>query len=340
MAVPFLLGAGAVGAGILGAAGMMSAKEKNDKAKRISERAEREHKRAVRSFEALETVIKEEMSELGKLKLETLGGPIKNFVLLYKKISNVKFGQKELESGSFLKNLTPEEFKKLELSSMNAGEIITGGISALSTGALAGLGAYGLVGMLASASTGTAISALSGAAATNATLAWLGGGALGTGSLAYGMAGGMAVLGATVLGPAMLVAAFVLDSNADKALTEAKEYSAEVDIAIEKIEAAKMLVEAVRKRVREITEVIIRLSDKLEIFVAKLKTLVNKHLKNNSVDFNDLNETEKETIFNCVNLVMALKTIIEVKIVKDDFKVTDESKTLIQKSRKLISCDN
>lgn len=43
------------------------------------------------------------------------------------------------------------------------------------------------------ASTGTAISSLSGAAATNATLAWLGGGSLAAGG--GGMAAGTAVLG-------------------------------------------------------------------------------------------------------------------------------------------------
>ena len=44
-----------------------------------------------------------------------------------------------------------------------------------------------------SASTGAAISGLTGVAATNATLAWLGGGALSAGG--FGVAGGMAVLG-------------------------------------------------------------------------------------------------------------------------------------------------
>ncbi len=50
-----------------------------------------------------------------------------------------------------------------------------------------------LVASLGTASTGTAISALSGAAATKATIAWLGGGALAAGGL--GIAGGTAVLG-------------------------------------------------------------------------------------------------------------------------------------------------
>ena len=52
----------------------------------------------------------------------------------------------------------------------------------------------GIVATVGTASTGTAISSLSGVAATNATLAWLGGGTLAAGGL--GMAGGAIVLGA------------------------------------------------------------------------------------------------------------------------------------------------
>lgn len=57
-----------------------------------------------------------------------------------------------------------------------------------------------LVASLGTASTGTAISTLSGVAATKATLAWLGGGALAAGGL--GVAGGAVVLGAITVGGA------------------------------------------------------------------------------------------------------------------------------------------
>lgn len=71
-------------------------------------------------------------------------------------------------------------------------------ISGLAVGAT-----WSAVGVLATASTGTAISTLSGVAATNATLAWFGGGSLATGGL--GMAGGTAVLGGLVAVPAIII---------------------------------------------------------------------------------------------------------------------------------------
>ena len=58
-----------------------------------------------------------------------------------------------------------------------------------------------LVASLGTASTGTAISTLSGAAATKATLAWLGGGTLAAGGL--GVAGGAVVLGVLCAGGAL-----------------------------------------------------------------------------------------------------------------------------------------
>ena len=59
-------------------------------------------------------------------------------------------------------------------------------------GAATGTGAMAAVSAFGTASTGTAISTLSGAAASNATLAWFGGGAVAAG--AGGIAIGTAVL--------------------------------------------------------------------------------------------------------------------------------------------------
>jgi len=73
----------------------------------------------------------------------------------------------------------------------------------IGTGTIAGgslaVGSWALVGALGSASTGAAISGLSGVAASNATLAWFGGGALAAGGA--GVSGGMAVLGGIVAVP-------------------------------------------------------------------------------------------------------------------------------------------
>ena len=70
------------------------------------------------------------------------------------------------------------------------------------------------VGTFGLASTGTAISTLSGAAATNATLAWLGGGAIAAGGL--GMTAGVVVLGGVTVGTYIGVRAVINKVNKDK----------------------------------------------------------------------------------------------------------------------------
>lgn len=91
-------------------------------------------------------------------------------------------------------------FAELKTMGNIASSLLEGGVTGAASGALAAFGAYSAASALATASTGTAISALSGVAASNATLAFFGGGSLAAGGL--GMAGGAAVLGGLVAGPA------------------------------------------------------------------------------------------------------------------------------------------
>ena len=84
-----------------------------------------------------------------------------------------------------------------EISKHNKAKAVVGATAA---GAVAAAGTTATVAAIGSASTGTAIASLSGAAATKATLAWLGGGALAAGG--GGVAMGVAVLtgGAAAVG--------------------------------------------------------------------------------------------------------------------------------------------
>ena len=105
-----------------------------------------------------------------------------------------------------------DDYKKATLKNAGAG---TAGVGVgVAFAALAPTAAMGIATTFGVASTGTAISALSGAAATNAALAWLGGGALAAGG--GGMAAGNAFLamcgpiGWTIAGVALLGSGFLL----------------------------------------------------------------------------------------------------------------------------------
>ncbi|RPF29024.1 hypothetical protein [Georgenia muralis] len=98
---------------------------------------------------------------------------------------------------------------RIQAMSVGIANAVRGAATGVAAGAAAGgaaaYGAFTAAALLGTASTGTAISALSGVAATNATLALLGGGTLAAGGA--GMAGGALLLTGMVAAPAAALAA-------------------------------------------------------------------------------------------------------------------------------------
>ena len=108
-----------------------------------------------------------------------------------------------------------------------ASNAIKGGVSGVATA----MGAWALVGYIGTASTGTAISTLTGVAAGDATLAFLGGGALAAGG--GGIAAGTAVLGGIVAVPALIIFGLVNHAKANLEIERISRQEAELvrDIA-------------------------------------------------------------------------------------------------------------
>ncbi|MFD5936045.1 helix-turn-helix domain-containing protein [Streptomyces sp. NPDC060333] len=130
------------------------------------------------------------------------------FVELAKSISGAPEpegpGEEEIES-------TGETPTAIRIEAMSAGianairGAAAGGAAGVAVGGAAAYGAFTAAALFGTASTGTAISALAGVAATNATLALLGGGTLAAGGA--GMAGGILLLTGMVAAPAAALAA-------------------------------------------------------------------------------------------------------------------------------------
>ena len=247
--IPVLLGGIALVAGGYGIKKAWDASEDIDTANQVAERAKKRHESAVKNIEASREQTNSRFEDLGRLKAHTFSNQIKRLVEEIKRYKPASSKLKGFEET--IEQLNVPEMEKMVAASLELGSAIAGGAA---SGALAGLGAYGAVGVLASASTGTAIASLSGVAATNATLAWLGGGALSAGGL--GIAGGTYVLGGIVAGPALAVAGMWMASEAEEAKTKAYEYESEVDKAIAKIKAMKTVLSALRQNVQESEDVI------------------------------------------------------------------------------------
>ena len=253
MALPFILAGAALLAGGIGVKKGIDAKEDFDRAERIGRRAKRNHEDAIESLESEREKTNQSFQDLGRLKVSIFSDQIKYLVDEIKKRKKAKSKMTGFEQ--MVEELNLPQMEKMVLGSL---DIEKGLASGAASGALMGLGAYGSVGMLASASTGTAIASLSGAAATNATLAWLGGGSLAAGG--FGMAGGMAVLGGLVAGPAIAITGFVMASKAEEALTKARDYESEVDQAIEKINSMEIVLKGLQANAWEMSMTLTKLA--------------------------------------------------------------------------------
>ncbi|WP_326563865.1 hypothetical protein [Micromonospora peucetia] len=136
------------------------------------------------------------------------------------------------------------------------GEIATAmaGIASAAAGNGLSVVAYATVAKVATASTGTAINALSGAAAKNATLAAIGGGAKAAGG--GGIAAGVLRLNIITAVPAVALSVGMMvkaKSDADKAVAK---YDADVKTAIAKYNHQNELLRGVDKRVGEMQDVL------------------------------------------------------------------------------------
>ena len=166
MPLPIILwGAAALLAGT-GVVKGVSAMSDFDDAKNIGKSAERRHEEAEADLEEQRKKTNTDFEKLGQIKLSVFTNQIKHLVQAIKNSGT----DSQSKLSNFDQSFSVESLKEMEVMVLNSLKIENGIASGTVTGVLAGLGAYSSV-----ASTGTAISSLSGVAATNATLAWLGG---------------------------------------------------------------------------------------------------------------------------------------------------------------------
>ncbi|MDM5329849.1 hypothetical protein [Neobacillus sp. CF12] len=156
-------------------------------------------------------------------------------------------------------------FNQIE-TTLNAAHVAMNATKGVSSGIGAALGTWALVSQFGVASTGTAIAGLSGAASVNATLAWLGGGAVAAGG--GGMAVGTAVLGGLVAIPALAITGIFSHVQANKKINEIEKQMNKVIKAIDQIHSNILQLDLVDDR-----------SDELIVALHKANDVFNKEFK-------------------------------------------------------------
>ena len=309
MPLPLIIGGIAAIAGVAGVGsgihGGVKMKEANDTMKL----AQRIQERAVEKFNQKNTEITELMDNLGKQELEILSS-FKQFSDLIEKIQGRPEFKEYNIDGVNLPKYEAEELKKV---SAGAG-VLLGGIGGAAVGTAGGFAAAGVttsaVMANGTASTGTAISTLSGVAATNATLAALGGGSLAAGG--GGMALGSMILGGATLGVGLLIGGVIfnatgskLSDKADEAYSQAKRTEREVDKIVAYFDELSFY--AVRFKIS---------LDYIEEQYRKRLTILDNIINvDKKVEWQEFSDEEKILVENLVLLVGLLYNVCKVKLV-------------------------
>lgn len=283
----------------------------NDEAQATNERAARIAEKAREEVVAARDETQAALEELGGVKLEAWRDSMGRFVELFGRLRHVELDDRDAGAVGSLAVDLPQLAELRELSGY-AEEALSGGVAGLGAGALVGVASYGGAVMFASASTGTALATLSGAAATNATLAFFGGGALAAGGA--GIAGGMMVLGGLVAGPVLLVFGWVLASKADENLAEARKNLSKATEAASEHEVATTAMQGVTRLAKSFTQAIRRVDAAFGEALDVLEATIEKAGR----DYGRYSKKQREVVFLAVQFAQAMKTLLETPLLEKD----------------------
>lgn len=264
------------------------------------------------------------MDTLGKLELEILRD-FEFFSDTIEKIQNRPVFEEYNKNGIKLPSYDREKLKEV---SIGAG-VLLGGLGGAAVGTAGGFAAAGAttaaVMALGTASTGAAIGSLSGVAATNATLAVLGGGALAAGG--GGMALGTTILGATTLGVGLLVGGVIFNVTGSKLSDKADEAYRQMKKAEEKINKACGYLNELASTGKRYIEALEKVRRKYGETFLVVSNAVNALHK---VDWHEFTVREKNATENSVLLVGLLYNMCKVNLVnkaknEDDINTVNHS---------------
>lgn len=321
MAIPLIVGVGLAAVGLY--KGGKAVKD-NYEANSLNDDANQIVEKAQARLDSARLKCENALQELGQKKVDTLTTSVQNFLTTFEKIKNVDF-----EHDGNLGNLNLKEFSTTVLQSMQSqlSFVLSSGLGAgtgVVGGALTAFGAYSGTMAFAAAGTGTAISSLSGAAATNATLAWLGGGTLASGGM--GVAGGMMALGALTAGPALLIAGWYMGSKASSKLNDAHSNLAEAKKFRADARAAIELTDGIRSVAESAIDILSSLRTHSRRNLKKLQQIIEEQ----GTDYAQYSQDEKMVVLRNVKLMQLIKVVLDTPILDEEGNVMGDADSNLQ----------
>lgn len=315
MAVPIILGAVALGAAAYGAIKGVSGAIDHSDAGDINKEARTIVDEAQKNVQSEREATNTSLTQYGSSKLSAFSEEIAEFLRTFGRLKHYEISQsaelEKLNLGDFstqtLTGLT-QDYQALKDAGLGVG-------AGLGGGAALAFGAYNGTMLLATAGTGTAISTLGGVAATNATLAWLGGGTLAAGG--YGMAGGVMVLGGIVAGPALAIFGHIIGNKGEEALNNARSNREQAKT----IQADATKVGSELLAIREVTAIA---KSAFALVTARLRISVfelQKTIEKTGVDYRDFSPEEQAVVMRTVKYAQLIKAMIDTPILDQDGKL-------------------
>lgn len=308
-----------------------------DRRKSIQTREEADKLKA--DIEKTNEDIREDLNEtletFGKYRLEALSATVGKFLHCLE-VMKQKSKVKEYEFLTEI-DIQAEEVKEMEAIDMKASEALR----TLAVGG--GFAAIGIAGTpvavtfavthLCAASTGAAISSLSGAAASNAVLAWLGGGTIASGG--GGIAAGTVVLGTitatATIGLAVVAVGTLASRFYSKKNTEAEAYLADVKIWAEQMQAGWTVIGGIKRKITELYDITDKLKTKSEGLLQRLESIAGEF---------DTNNNDHVKLFQqCAILAKSMSELAQTPILDEDGNLSDQVGLVAGKTEKILNSE-
>ena len=151
-------------------------------------------------------------------------------------------------------------------------------------------------------------------------------------SLAGGMAGGTAILGGLVAGPALAIMGFVVGANASANKDKAYSNMAEARKYQEEMKTAMVACKGIRRRAAMFDRLLLRLGALFDPLVYDLEHII----ATSGTDYNLYTLPQKQTVAAALSLAGAIKAVLDTPILTEDGQITPESEQVSDKATALI----
>ena len=299
------------------AADMLYIRNKNNAIKKILQEANER-------LDPARTALNAKVEALGKIKSEVIHSSLSEFIAFHEQIQHFSFERDAYTSKENDFSVTKKSFHDFKTTIVSYKQILKDGAVGAVGGLATASAVYGGIGLFGIASTGTAIGALHGIAASNAILAWLGGGAIAVGG--GGIALGTVVLGGIITIPAIAYMAYKgkfdfsdKKEEVDHYYQEAVEYSKKVDDAIETFQAIETLIENVTKLINNYSTLCLQTN--------KQTLNILNHVGNN---FKKYSDEQKALIVHNITIAQRLTSLINLSLMNEEGVLNKEAISVIQ----------